>query len=131
MEELEGSEEIELFKFADDGTIKVSGKSTEECKQSLNKVTESLEQWTQRWRMIINCNPNKTECICFGTAEKEADIPDSIQLANKTIKRVKQTKVLGLVMDEKLNYIAHSKEVNKVIRKVGENMPVLQYPLGI
>ena len=125
LEELEGSEEIELFKFADDGTIKVSGKSTEACKESLNRVTESLEQWTQRWRMIINCNPNKTEFICFGTAEKEADIPDSIKIADKTVKRVKQTKVLGLVIDERLNYIPHSKEVN--IKLLGKWARICKY----
>ena len=113
LEELEGSDEIEMYKFADDGTIKVSGKSTQECNQALNRVTESLAQWTHTWRMIINCNPNKTEFVCFGKAEKEAEIPDYIMIAGKEVKRVKQTKVLGLVIDEKLSYIPHSQEVNK------------------
>ena len=112
-EDLGDSDDIETYKFADDGTIKVSAKTTEKCNQALCRVTDSLENWTQRWRMIINCNPNKTEYICFGTAERDAIIPDSIKLGDKTVKRVQQTKVLGLIIDEKLSYIPHGKEVNR------------------
>ena len=100
LEDLEDEEEIELYKFADDGTIKIASESTELCKQTLDKVINSLSKWTKSNRMIINCNPNKTEFICFNTAENDANIPDSIQITGKTVKRVKQTKVLGLVIDE-------------------------------
>ena len=113
LEDLEDEEEIELYKFADDGTIKIASESTEQCKQTLDKVINSLSKWTKSNRMIINCNPNKTEYICFGTAERDAIIPDSIKLGDKTVKRVQQTKVLGLIIDEKLSYIPHGKEVNR------------------
>lgn len=115
LDELKENSDISLFKFADDGTIKISSESTEKCVQELNKVISSLEQWTRKWRMIINCNKNKTEYLCFGTAENNADIPNSIQLADKTIKRVDKTKVLGLTIDEKLSYIPHSKEVHRTL----------------
>ena len=122
LEDLKENDEIELYKFADDGSVKIACETTEQCKEGLNKVIESLTLWTRSWRMIINCNPNKTEYICFGTAERNAEIPDSIKLADKTVERVQQTKVLGLTIDEKLTYIPHSKEVHK---QVGQNMPVL------
>ena len=36
-------------------------------------------------------------------------------MGNKNIKRVPQTKVLGLIIDEKLSYIPHSKKANQKI----------------
>ena len=61
------------YKFADDGTLRVSGVSTEECLKNLEHLFNVVHQWTLRWRMVLNCDPLKTELICFGTAKK---IPD-------------------------------------------------------
>ena len=114
-----------MYKFADDGTIKISSHTTRKCQESLNKVIESLNLWTKCWRMIINCNPNKTEYIIFGKAEKDDEIPSAIKLSGKTVHCVKKTKVLGLTIDEKLTYIPHSKEVYKVL--MGKWAKICQY----
>ena len=63
-----------------------------------------------KWRMVVNCDPNKTEYIVFGTADSH-EIPQMINLGNKEIKRVTSTKVLGLTIDEKLSYVAHGRKV--------------------
>ena len=66
--------------------------------------------------MIINCNQSKTELICFVTEEEYLDlIPETTKLGNYTVKFVEKTKVLRLVMDQKLNYIEHGKEINRKI----------------
>ena len=97
---------IKLFKFADDGTLRITGVTTAECLDNLDAVCRSLNLWSSTWRMIINCNPSKTELICFGTAEENPDlIPETVKLGNYTLRFVEKTKVLGLVMDRKLNYI--------------------------
>ena len=109
LEEVVDSEHISLYKFADDGTIKVTGESTEQCMSTVKNVIKLLEKWISKWRMVVNCQPDKTEYICFGTAERnDGDIPDTLLLGDKVIKRVKKTKVLGLTMDEKLTYKDHS-----------------------
>jgi hypothetical protein len=68
--------DIEVFKFADDGTIRVFGETTLTCLENLKEVCDALHRWSTQWRMIINCDPCKTELICFGTAEKD---PNQIQ----------------------------------------------------
>ena len=113
LEELKDENAIELYKFADDGTIKISSATTKLCESTLSKVTQSLEQWTTSWRMVINCDPNKTEYICFNKAEKDDIIPDSIMLTGKVVKLVDKTKVLGLIIDSKLTYIPHSEAIHK------------------
>lgn len=114
--DLDFRKEIEVFKFADDGTMRVTGSTTEECLQNLKIVCDSLHKWSTTWRMIINCNPSKTELICFGTAEKNFElIPQTFNIGNNIVSFVKKTRVLGLVMDHKLSYIDHGKEINRKI----------------
>ena len=108
--------QFKKYKFADDGTLRVSGKSTEECLQNLKVLCSVVHQWTLRWRMVLNCEPQKTELICFGTAEKKPGlIPQEFKIGNNTIYFVDKTKVLGLTIDCNLNYIEHGKEVKKKV----------------
>ena len=110
--ELENTEGIMKLKFADDGTIKVAEITTPKCLQSLEKVLTVIENWSAKWRMVVNCSRDKTEVICFHTAENNKDlIPTTFKLAGKEIKLVSKTKVLGLTVDEDLNYREHSKDV--------------------
>ena len=103
-----------LYKFADDGSVKISANTTPECLIQLNHILESLDKWAKKWRMVINCQPNKTEVMCFGTAEQNRSlIPTEFSLGNQKIKLVKQTKVLGITIDEELSFKQHSAETYK------------------
>ena len=107
---------IRLFKFADDGTVKVTADSTNQCIDSLKSVLDSIQEWTMKWRMVVNCDPNKTEFLVFGKANDNIQaIPHSINLGSKEIRRVPTTKVLGLTIDENLSYEPHSRKVNQKI----------------
>ena len=110
--------EIAILKFADDGTIKISAENTEACIQILKEVLQQLDQWTRKWRMKVNCDRNKTEVICFNTNEGDMNlVPQSFKLGNKDIYRVTETKVLGLVIDEKLSYRSHCELVTKSLQQ--------------
>ena len=117
LSELTGRPEISMMKFADDGTLKISAENSQTCVQILNDVLEVLQQWTRKWRMKVNCDKNKTEVICFNTHEGDINlIPQSFKLGNKEIYRVIETKVLGLVIDEKLSYKSHCQLVIKSLQ---------------
>ena len=103
-----------LYKFADDGSVKISAHTTADCLIQLEKVLDALDKWAKKWRMIINCLPNKTEVMCFGTAENDRTlIPSEFKLGTQKIKLVKNTKVLGVTLDEELSFRDHSKDVYK------------------
>ena len=109
--------DIAIFKFADDGTVKVTANNSKSCIEALNHVLECLQAWTRKWRMKVNCDKNKTEIICFNTAERNPNlIPQSFQLGEKVINRVSETKVLGLTIDESLTYMPHSEAVLKSLQ---------------
>ena len=113
---LNSREDISVFKFADDGSIKIKNKSSALCAETLQEVVDLLNSWTRKWRININCQPNKTEYICFGVADnKVEDIPVSVKLGNKEVMKVCETKVLGLTVDENLSFVSHSQNVyNKI-----------------
>ena len=116
---LNNRKDISVYKFADDGTIKVASNNTKTCIETLNYALGVVYNWTIKWRMIINCEPDKTEVIGFNTAEGDSTlIPNTFSLGAKSIKRVYKTKVLGLVLDENLDFKDHSKHVLNKLQKL-------------
>ncbi|KAL5260728.1 hypothetical protein ACHWQZ_G010771 [Mnemiopsis leidyi] len=103
-------EQISAFKFADDGTIKVTGRDLNECLYYLEIALDSIGGWTSKWRMVINCNTNKTEVICFSCKDIAA-VPTTFQLCGNTIQLTDSSKVLGITIDRRLNYRQHSQNV--------------------
>ena len=56
--------------------------------------------------MVINCDVNKTEYICFNRVKDDnTPIPSELQFGHKEIKLVTETKVLGLLIDDKLSLL--------------------------
>ena len=111
---LEYNDDIAVFKFADDGTLRIIGRTTSICINHLQSGCDAVYKWSSKWRMVINCDPSKTELICFGTAENNEDlIPSAFDLGRSSIPFVDKTKVLGLTMDKRLSYIDHGIEINK------------------
>ena len=112
VEDLNSNNDVVIYKFADDGTMKISAETTNSCLDTVQTVLSSVYKWAHKWRMVINCDPNKTELICFNTAEKDRNqIPKQYKLGEKIVKLVSQTKVLGLIMDENLSFIQHAEMV--------------------
>ena len=118
LEELYNCADLSIYKFADDGTVKISAVNSQICIQKLNHVLECLHSWTSKWRMKINTDRNKTEVICFITAENDKSlIPQSFLLGGEEIFKVSETKVLGLLIDENMTYKSHSKLVLKSLHQ--------------
>ena len=62
--------------------------------------------------MVVNCASNKTEYVCFSKAKGDIDIvPSHMPFGHKEINRVDVTCVLGLYLDQNLNFIHHSDRV--------------------
>ena len=117
---------VESFKFADDGTFRVIGESTPICLENLRLTCDVIYQWSITWRMVMNCEADKTELIAFNTAEKDSSlIPESFELGSSKISFVDKTKVLGLTMDKKLSYIDHAKSVKTKV--VGRWATICKY----
>ena len=121
--ELANKENTSVLKFADDGTIHITGTTTPLCLEILKNTLNIVHTWSKKWRMVINCQPDKTEIICFCTAENNKKlIPTTFKLGDATIQLVSKTKVLGLILDENLDFEDHSKYVYKKMCHIWVNI---------
>ena len=78
----------------------------------MNIVMGSISKWSSKWRLVINSDPGKTEIICFYSSTPE-DVPSSFTIGGDSIYVVNSSKVLGVVIDRKLNFIEHADMVYK------------------
>ena len=114
IDELKTKPYIDIYKFADDGTVKVTAPDTPTCLNYFNELLLNITTWKNKWRLKINCQINKTEVICFNTAENNQSlIPATFKLDDETIQLVEKTKVLGLIIDKDLSYKYHAEETLK------------------
>ena len=121
----------EFILFADDTNIFVSARSIDEAYKSANTVLESLTQY-----MITNkLHINMTKCsyILFKPKCKLNDEPSSdlhLIINNTVIKRVTHAKFLGVIIDEKLSWDQHIKDLKRklyyalsTINRIKQNIP--------
>ena len=97
------------FKFADDGTIWISGYNSLEIAHSMKKDLQSISAWTFKWRMKLNTV--KTECVLF-TRDPNHTVP-SVELQGKALKCTEEVELLGVILDKKLTFQSHIEAVEK------------------
>ena len=56
LSDLKNRQDIVLYKFADDGTVKITATNSQTCLATMEYVLERLQAWTKKWRMKINCD---------------------------------------------------------------------------
>lgn len=102
----------ECFKFADDGSVIVVADSFETARETTQHVCDYIDKWCKKWRLVVNCNKNKTEIIVITTKNhKDNDAMEKITLGAKELQYVEKSKVLGVVIDEHLTFEYHTKAV--------------------
>ena len=102
---------VGTYKFADDGTFEVCGPDWKICKLNMEEVLRSLDNWCKKWRLIMNCKIDKTEIVVFG-GNRRIDYPTAdLCISGKHIRIVKQSKVLGVIIDNELSFKQHSEMV--------------------
>lgn len=103
-------------KYADDGTIWVSGHDVNALAKDIEEDLKKIYKWTLKWRMKINID--KTE-ICRLT--KHPDHADGnrleVTLRGKSIKYNPTPKLLGVVQDKTLNFKSHISKVEQKANK--------------
>ena len=103
-------------KYADDGTIWVTGHDANALAKDIEDDLRKIYEWTLKWRMKINIS--KTE-ICLFT--EKPDHTDGTQpeviLQDMKIKYNSTPKLLGVVLDESLNFNKHISNVEQKANK--------------
>ena len=97
--------ETEICNYADDTTIYCSHQELREVILKLEKDTTEVSKWFEQNCMKLN----EEKCHLLVLGEKETEI--SIKVGFSVIKQSKEEKLLGVVIDKKLNFKQHVKMV--------------------
>ena len=105
--------------FADDTTLSISAPTVDEIKSKLNYDLLNVNEW------LITLNETKTEFMIIGSRQRVPSFEQGpvIKLGNQVIKRVPNKKMLGVILNEYLNWNKHIDEQNK---KTSNNIALLR-----
>ena len=105
--------------YIDDCIIAYKNKSIDSIGIELNKTLQTIENWALNNGVIFSST--KTEAILF--TNKRKNIYPKLTFKNNLIKYSKTYMFLGLIFDEKLNFIPH---VNYLKRKCIKTMNIIK-----
>ena len=100
--------------FADDTTILIKSDTASTAIISMNRELEKLSIWLTANKLSLNIS--KTHYMVFDRGKEKTD-QYSLFLNNILIDRVKYTKFLGVIIDEKLNWTHHISYIKNKISK--------------
>ena len=93
--------------YADDVLLYTSIKSEEDCLR-LQQDLHMLEKWAATWKMSFNVN----KCEFLRITNRISFVSNQYLLHNQIIHEVNHTKYLGVVIDSKLSWSQHIKEIS-------------------
>ena len=109
--------------FADDTNISTCGKSVTEIQEHLNHDLENIHQWLLANKLTLN--KKKTEYMIIGSRQKlsKITIEPEIRIGETAIKRVRNSRTLGVLIDEHLTW---DKQLENVQTKVSRGIGMLR-----
>ena len=111
---------LEFILFADDTTILYSHPNINRQKHFINNELREVSNWFKANKLSVNAK--KTNYMILGTPHIVSNVDEQMDvvLDNFTLERVKQTKFLGVIIDECLTWKYHIDCVSKTIaRNIG------------
>ena len=110
--------------FADDSTLYTSGHNVDDIQRSLRTNLNAVTTWCEDNRMILNVA--KTKCMLITTKQRRHHMRNN-QLAItpnvQELQKVKRHKVIGVVVDENLQWREH---VYGVFKKVSQTLALFR-----
>ena len=113
------SQQCELVLFADDTNIFVTGKTREEVYVNAREILATISRYMEC--NLLHINTKKCCYMLFspGTKKGRTNIEsDQYQLSinSKIIKKVNETKFLGVIIDDNLSWKPHIEKLNKKLK---------------
>lgn len=98
--------QVEIALFADDTALYTSDRNPARVRIRLQKALTELSSWFRKWR--IEVNPTKSAAVYFSNKFRK---PLAITLYEEPIPWVNSARYLGVILDRRMSFIAHTKKV--------------------
>ena len=111
--------------YADDANIILTGDTIEEINNQLENLVFNLKQWVSCNGLALNLK--KTKYIIFSRT-RNTELPQPLVISGTPIERVYESKFLGVIIDESLNWTRHIRTVEaKMARYIGIMYKIKKY----
>ena len=101
--------------FADDTNIFLSGDDVKEINKTLSKQLDKLNSWFAVNKLSLNVS--KTNYMIFGNKKIDRYMNICVRIYGLSIERVYNTKFVGVMIDDKLNWKEHITMIQSKITK--------------
>ena len=115
----------EIHHFADDTNLLYSHKSLKDINQKINFELKNIVHWLRANK--ISLNTKKTEIVLLRAQKTEIKKNINFQICGQKIKIMKETKYLGMVMDESLTFKNHMDTVKLKLNRVNGLLAKLRH----
>ena len=103
--------------YADDANIIITANTIEEINDQLENLITKLLDWVNSNGLVLNLK--KTKYMIFSRS-RNVELPQPLTISETLIERKYETRFLGVIIDESLNWSRHIKTVqSKMARYVG------------
>ena len=109
------SNQLFLVLFADDSNAFVSGRDIDQIIDTINGTMDDLVVWLQSNKLTLNIK--KTHFMIFSQPRKALQYTKQVLIDKQAIDRVENTRFLGVLVDDKLNFKDHIAHIRKKIVK--------------
>ena len=104
--------------FADDTSVFIEGTNFTNISQILNTELENVNIWLKANKLTVNIK--KTHYMMFHRTRIKLNTNFKILINNNIIDHTNNTKILGVIIDNKMNWSAHIHYIkNKISKSIG------------
>lgn len=116
-------EDATIALYADDLTVYVSDKDSTRLNTILNHELKLIENWIKENKLIINLI--KSKCMMLGSKYLLKEPPAlNLFVGGSIIEQVAEAKLLGVIVDNRLNWNAQTKHV---LNKMGRSIAAVRH----
>ena len=94
---------ITIINYADDTNILVKSKNLQDLLNNANNCLELANNWFLKNKLILNTS--KSNFLIFRSKQLLVDLPDQVDLLSQNVTLSKETKFLGIYINEHLSWI--------------------------
>ena len=118
----ENFKNCKVMSYADDTQIIVSAKTSSQLKKQLEEVIKTAQQWYTENGLSNNATKTEVMVITRRKNKESFELEVAEEGKRKKIKLKKEIKILGVYLDEELNWNRQVNEVNKKARNATINL---------
>ena len=106
---------LHSINYADDSSVMYSSSDIDYLYRTFNTNLKTIDLWLSVNKLKLN--KDKCKFMIFSNVKKE-NVERCIKIGNTKIKRISNIKLLGVKIDDKLNFSSHIKHVTKKLSYV-------------